>query len=104
MMKWLLSLAITAALSGAALASPGQYPAPYTCTRNFYVATGGTNNGSCSQATPCDSMQTANNNLSLQGGDCVNFAAGVYNTGYQINLQGRKCEPSQWLRSLYRCS
>jgi hypothetical protein len=65
---------------------PHHFAPPYVCNRNYYVATNGTNNGACSQATPCDSIQTASNNLPLTGGDCVNVAAGTYNTNYEIDL------------------
>jgi hypothetical protein len=36
------------------------YPAPYTCTRNFYVATTGVDNASCgSSASPCATIGLA---------------------------------------------
>src|SRR5262245_46634217 len=56
------------------------YPAPYTCTRNLYVSTSGADGGGCgtSQANACASIQGANNNIALQGGDCVHVAAGTY--------------------------
>src|SRR5262245_26084334 len=64
------------------------YPAPYTCSRNFYVATTGSDSAGCgaSQANACASIQGANNNIALQGGDCVNIAAGTYNTSNPINI------------------
>src|SRR5262245_24477239 len=64
------------------------YPAPYTCSRNFYVATTGSDSAGCgtSQANACASIQGANNKIALQGGDCVNVAAGTYSTNYLINL------------------
>jgi hypothetical protein len=67
------------------------YPAPYTCSRNFYVATTGSDSAGCgtSQANACASIQGANNNIALQGGDCVNVAAGTYNTsGIILNKGG----------------
>jgi hypothetical protein len=65
------------------------YPAPYTCSRNFYVATTGSDSAGCgtSQANACASIQGANNNIALQGGDCVNVAAGTYSTNYTIDLR-----------------
>src|SRR5438874_1926687 len=87
-LTWLVLL--SALFSTSALSSPpAKYPAPYTCTRNFYVATNGVDNGSCgSVGSPCASMQGANDNIALQGGDCVNFAAGTYNVTntFQISL------------------
>jgi parallel beta-helix repeat protein len=64
------------------------YPAPYSCTRNFYVATTGTDATGCgtSQANACATIQGANNNIALQAGDCVNVGAGTYNTATTINL------------------
>jgi hypothetical protein len=64
------------------------YSAPYTCSRNFYVATTGSDSAGCgtSQANACASIQGANNNIALQGGDCVNVAAGTYATSTSITL------------------
>jgi hypothetical protein len=84
-LQWLLLLAVlvsTPALS---------YPAPYTCTRNFYVATTGVDNATCGSSTaPCATIQGANNNIALTAGDCVNVAAGTYNTdgGIVLNKGG----------------
>src|SRR3984893_4614142 len=80
-MKWLALLA--AMISTPALS----YPAPYTCTRNFYVAATGVDNAICgSSSAPCATIQGANNNISLTAGDCVNVAAGTYNTANSISI------------------
>src|SRR5262245_57616223 len=64
------------------------YPVPYTCSRNFYVATTGSDSAGCgtSQANACASIQGANNNIALQGGDCVHVAAGTYKTSNTIKM------------------
>jgi Malectin domain len=71
------------------------YPAPsYTCSRNFYVATTGTDSATCgATGSQCATIQGANNATSiggtgttLRGGDCVNVAAGTYNTANTISL------------------
>lgn len=62
-------------------------PAPIACVRNFYVATTGADSPSCgAQSSPCATIQGANDNIALQGGDCVNVAAGTYNTYDTIGL------------------
>jgi hypothetical protein len=73
------------------------YPAPYTCSRNFYVSTSGRDTSACgATGSPCATIQGANDALSigstgtrLQGGDCVNVAAGTYNrAGTMFLTQG----------------
>src|ERR1700730_14327191 len=84
-----LWLAVVAALLG--MTSPAvAYPAPYTCTRNFYVATTGSDAGGCgSVGSPCASLQGANDNIALTGGDCVNVGPGTYNmVGAILNRGG----------------
>src|SRR5215469_16468197 len=90
MMRAILSLFLLAIATGAAVA----YPAPYTCTRNFFVTTTGSDIATCGTAgSPCGSIQGANNATSiggtggtLQGGDCVNVAAGTYSPNTTINI------------------
>jgi parallel beta-helix repeat protein len=56
--------------------------ATYTCVRNFYVAVDGINaSGRGTQAFPWATMQYANNNGGLTGGDCVHVKAGIYDVG-----------------------
>jgi hypothetical protein len=74
--------------------APSTWPAPYACTRNFFVSTTGSGAANCGSAgTPCGSLQNANDATSigntgttLTGGDCVNVAAGTYNTTATIQL------------------
>lgn len=55
--------------------------ATYTCVRNFYVAVDGINaSGRGTQAFPWATMQYANNNGGLTGGDCVHVKAGTYDS------------------------
>lgn len=66
------------------------YTSPYTCTRNFYVATTGSDSTSCgASATPCASIGGAmsssgwsknigGSGTALTGGDCLNVAPGTY--------------------------
>lgn len=71
-----------------------RYPAPYTCSRNFYVSTAGVDQAGCggtgsavvTGAATCASIQGANNNIALQAGDCVNVGPGTYGTTAVINL------------------
>jgi Malectin domain len=80
--------------ASATSAAPSKYPAPYTCLRNFFVSVGGSSASNCgSSGTPCGSIQNANDasNIGgtggpLTGGDCVNVAAGTYNTTGTIVL------------------
>ena len=69
---------------------PFHYPNPLTCTRNFYVRPAGTDVAGCgtanTDAAACKTMQGADANIALTGGDCVNFAAGTYNTNGHLVL------------------
>jgi large repetitive protein len=86
--------ALSLMLAGASAALA--FPAPYTCTRNFYVATSGADSATCGAVgSPCASIPGANNATSiggtgtvLQAGDCVNVAAGTYNTGQIVLTRG----------------
>jgi hypothetical protein len=83
MLKTVLAFAaLFILLNGSALA----YNGGYTCNRNWYVATTGSDTTTCGAvAAPCATIQGANNATSIgnsagpvQPGDCVNVAAGSY--------------------------
>jgi len=105
MPRVLLSLIVLFLLSVPALA----YPNPLTCTRNFYVATTGTDNSTCgASGSPCATPMGADAATSiggtgapLTGGDCVNVAAGTYNAaGVQFNTSGTSNQANGYITYL----
>jgi serralysin len=59
----------------------------YTCVRNWYVATNGSDNAAGSSAsTPWATLQHADNSGQLRAGDCVNVAPGTYYQPYTLSL------------------
>jgi hypothetical protein len=82
MLRTVLAFAALFILNGTALA----YNGGYTCNRNWFVATTGSDSSTCGASTaPCATIQGANNASAIgnsagpvQPGDCVNVAAGSY--------------------------
>jgi hypothetical protein len=92
MKRLLIALAAVLAPAAAIAGSPFNYPVPLTCTRDWYVKPTGNDVRGCGGiGNECRTLQGADANITgLTGGDCVNFAAGTYNTGgtIQINSSG----------------
>ncbi|MES2055800.1 MAG: hypothetical protein V4564_07680 [Pseudomonadota bacterium] len=74
--------------------SPTPAPAPgpastssYTCVRNWYVASGGVDSAtSGTAASPWKTLGYAGSSSSVQAGDCVNVADGIYPAAGTIGL------------------
>jgi hypothetical protein len=74
----------------------------YKCTRNFYVATNGSNgNNGTTAATPWLTLQRANYSA-LMTGDCVNVAPGIYRNGVNLTKGGSYAAPDGYIT--YRCT
>jgi len=75
----------------------------YTCVRNFYVATNGSdsNNGT-SPSTPWRTIAHADT-ASRTGGDCINIAAGAY-ANFNENLSHGGTTASSTGYVVYRCT
>src|SRR5262249_25774 len=73
----------------------------YTCSRNFYVATTGsdTNTGT-TQTSPWKTIQKAD--ATIQAGDCVNVLPGTYASGARISRGGNAPSPTGYV--VYRCT
>jgi hypothetical protein len=107
---FLLALS-TLALPAVSSPSAGQDPGPsqalfnspyYTCVRNFYVATTGSNsNSGTSSRTPWQTIQHADA-PSRTGGDCINVAPGTYPMGAVIRHGGTTASPTGYV--VYRCT
>ena len=72
----------------------------YTCTRNFYVATNGSDTNPGTQALPWLNIQTAD--AMVQAGDCVNVQPGSYANGAAITRGGNGPTPTGYV--VYRCT
>ncbi|HLZ66918.1 MAG TPA: hypothetical protein VKQ29_11850 [Aliidongia sp.] len=88
---------VTVTVAGAAGSStqnpsPPSNPAPpqtgsYSCLRNWYVATNGSDNASGSSASsPWATLSHADQSGQLQAGDCVNIASGTYYVNNTVYL------------------
>ena len=73
----------------------------YSCTRNFYVATTGSDSNSGTAASPWQTIQHADD-ASRQGGDCINVAPGKYNADVLIQNGGKA--PTKTGYVVYRCA
>ena len=102
---------ITTAGGGGGFEKPGPSQALfnnpyYTCVRNFYIATTGSDNRTTAQAqsqsTPWLTMQHANDSAVLQAGDCVNVLPGTYAQGVQVNHGGSSATSGGYV--VYRCT
>lgn len=89
-MRFLLGLLFAVIFSTSAFA----VPAPYVCLRDWYVATTGSDSGTCGAVgTPCQTpwyVSTFGNlgssGTGVRAGDCVHVAAGSYDAGGGFNL------------------
>jgi serralysin len=87
----------------ATLAAPGPSAvnAPfYSCLRNFYVAPTGNDSNAGAQTSPWRTIQHADG-TSRKPGDCINVAAGTYNTGVLVQHGGNAPTPTGYV--VYRC-
>jgi hypothetical protein len=73
----------------------------YSCTRNFYVATSGSDSGDGSQAHPWLTLQHANDSGPVAG-DCIDVGPGTYSTGVTISNGGNHAAANGYV--VYRCS
>jgi Protein of unknown function (DUF1565) len=91
--------------SAALLATPtysGGVGTVYTCQRNFYVATTGSDANDGSQSSPWRTIYHADA-TALRAGDCVNVAAGTYvwNGSFDPRKGGNLASPIGYVT--YRC-
>ena len=88
--------------TGAQKPGPSQAFPFYTCVRNFYVATNGSdsNNGT-SPSTPWRTIQNADRS-DRTGGDCINVAPGTYAAGALIANGGNLASATGYV--VYRCT
>jgi len=94
----MLRLAFVAWIAGMACAYADL--APYTCTRDRYVATNGVDApGRGTQSLPWRTLQYANSNGGLAPGDCVNAAPGTYTQsgGLTLNKSGNANTPTGFI-------
>jgi parallel beta-helix repeat protein len=82
------------------------YAGPYySCTKNYYVATTGSDSNSTTQAqnpsTPWATIGRYNALAASTGGDCINVAAGTYATGVSITKGGTTALSTGYV--VYRC-
>jgi parallel beta-helix repeat protein len=81
--------------------SAALYAAPfYSCVRNFYVATTGSDSNAGTAASPWLTIQHADSS-SRQGGDCINVAAGLYEQDVLIQHGGTAPTATGYVA--YRC-
>ena len=74
----------------------------YTCTRNFYVATNGSNSNSGTMPdSPWLTLQRANYGA-LVAGDCVNVAPGTYRNSVNLTKGGNNAAANGYVT--YRCT
>jgi hypothetical protein len=91
---------------GAAIQKPGPsadlFAAPfYACTRNFYVATTGSDSADGSQAHPWLTLQHADASGPVAG-DCVNVQPGTYPSGVTLSHGGSRAAATGYV--VYRCA
>jgi hypothetical protein len=91
---------------GAMLQKPGPSPdlfaSPfYTCVRNVYVATNGSDSADGSQAHPWQTLQHAND-FGPMAGDCINVQPGTYPAGVTVSHGGNLAAATGYV--VYRCS
>src|SRR5262249_24023930 len=72
----------------------------YSCARNFYVDTNGSDTNPGSQDSPWQNIQTAD--ASVQAGDCVNVQPGTYTAATNITRGGNAPTPTGYV--VYRCT
>jgi parallel beta-helix repeat protein len=72
----------------------------YSCLRNFYVATNGSDTNPGTQAQPWLTIQRADTPTRL-GGDCINVAAGIYKANVLVQHGGMGATPTGYV--VYRC-
>jgi hypothetical protein len=111
MRKLLLAIVCLVPIVIAWQADAAQLPGPsrplynnpyYTCVKNYYVATTGSNsNNGTSPSTPWQTLQYANNQGRIAG-DCVNVAPGTYTSGVSISHGGNFASPTGYV--VYRCT
>ncbi len=92
--------------SGAKIQKPGPSPdlfaSPfYTCVRNLYVATTGSDSADGSQAHPWLTLQHANDS-GPKAGDCINVQPGTYASGVTLSHGGNLASATGYV--VYRCS
>lgn len=95
----------TATISSSTTEMPGPsaalFASPwYTCTRNFYVATTGSDSNAGTIGSPWLTIQHADSG-SRTGGDCINVASGTYNA--DILIQNGGTGPTSTGYVAYRC-
>ncbi len=82
--------------------SPDLYASPfYSCLRNFYVATSGSDSADGSQAHPWQTLQHANDSGPMAG-DCINVQPGTYPVGVTVSHGGNLAAATGYV--VYRCS
>jgi parallel beta-helix repeat protein len=103
----LLSVSASAqqATSGGSTEVPGPSQALhatpfYSCLRNFYVATNGSDSNPGTQARPWLTIQHADAPSRL-GGDCINVAPGTYRANVLVQRGGTEPTPIGYV--VYRC-
>ena len=74
----------------------------YTCTRNFYVATNGSNSNSGTMADSAWLTLQRANYSALVAGDCVNVAPGTYRNGVNLTKGGNNAAANGYVT--YRCT
>src|SRR5262249_38217728 len=72
----------------------------YSCARNFYVDTNGSDTNPGTQDSPWQNIQTAD--ASVQAGDCVNVQPGTYTAATNITRGGNAPTPAGYV--VYRCT
>ncbi len=77
------------------------YASPfYSCVRNFYVSTTGSDSNAGTSSSPWLTIQHADS-TSRQAGDCINVAAGTYKASVLIQHGGNAPTPTGYIA--YRC-
>ncbi len=77
------------------------YESPfYSCVRNFYVSTTGSDSGAGTSSSPWLTIQHADS-ASRQAGDCINVAAGTYQASVLVQYGGNAPTPTGYIA--YRC-
>lgn len=92
-------------INSASVETPGPSAAlfaapPYTCVRNFYVATNGSDANAGTLAAPWLTIQKADTAARV-GGDCVNVQPGTYAAGASLKNGGNQSSPTGYV--VYRC-
>src|SRR3984885_14471388 len=81
--------------------SAALYESPfYSCVRNFYVSTTGSDSNAGTSSSPWQTIQHADS-ASRQAGDCINVAAGTYKASVLIQHGGNAPTPTGYVA--YRC-